>query len=156
MAKLVREVMLRDPLTVPADMPYLSLVHVFVAAEVGGLPVVDGGGRVLGLVTTQDLLRAVDQACDEDIDEDEDDDDDGSTTDERDAGAVLRALTAGDVAGSEILWVDEQAPIEKVAAEMRERGLHRALVGDERNLRGMLTAFYLLAAIEGAPVAGAR
>jgi CBS domain-containing protein len=168
MAKLVREVMLRDPLTVPADMPYLSLVHMFVAAEVGGVPVVDPGGRVVGLVTTQDLLRIVDQVCDEDLDEgepdhDEDDgvvragagEDDGDAGDgDREVGAILRSLTAGDVAGSDIYWVDEDAPIAPIVAEMRSRGLHRALVGREGQLRGMLTTFYLLAALEHAEAPG--
>jgi CBS domain-containing protein len=158
MAKLVRDVMLRNPPTVPADMPYLSLLHMFVAAEIGGVPVVDGAGRVQGLVTTQDLLRAVDQACDEDLDDDDvltdssspddGDHDDGDGGEQPDAGATLRALTAGDVAASEILWVDEDAPLEAVVAEMRARALHRALVGSAGDLRGMLTAFYLLAALE--------
>lgn len=158
MAKLVREVMLRDPLTVPADMPYLSLVHMFVAAEVAGVPVVDAGGKVVGLVTTQDLLRAVDQAFDEDLDSDEpegedlDGDGEADGLDERgeppDVGQVLRTLTAGDVAASEIYWVDEDAAIAAVAAEMRGRGLHRALVGRDGNLRGMLTSLYLLAALD--------
>jgi len=143
MTKVARDVMQGDALTVPADMEYLRLVHLFVVAEIGGAPVVDAGGRVIGVVTLHDLLRAVDQAFDDEVDADE-------PRGPRELGRALRSLTAGDLASQEVLWVDEETPLARVAGQMRRSGAHRVLVGKDGRLAGVLTTFDLLAALEGA------
>ena len=127
-----------DPLTVPTSMSFLPLLHLFVEAEIGSAPVVDADGLVVGLVSVQDLMRAVDQACDDDVDAGE----------PQGPRATLRSLTAGDLAGSEVLWVEPGAPIAGVAREMRRCGAHRALVGGHAKVAGVLTTFDLLAALE--------
>jgi len=52
----VRDVMTGDPLTVRTDTPFKDIVRTMDRHCVSGLPVVDDAGRVLGIVTTADLM----------------------------------------------------------------------------------------------------
>ena len=141
MTKVARDVMQPDPLSVPQDMAYLPLLHLFVEAEISSAPVVDAGGLVVGIVSIKDLMRAVDQAFDEDVDA-------GELQGNHELGESLRSLTARDVASRDVLWVDESTPIAEVAGAMRRRGAHRALVGGGGKAAGVLTTFDLLAEVE--------
>jgi CBS domain-containing protein len=53
---LVREVMTTDVLTFSTDMPIQEAMEALVERDVDGAPVVDDGGRVLGMVSTDDLI----------------------------------------------------------------------------------------------------
>jgi acetoin utilization protein AcuB len=55
----VARFMTRDVATVGTATPILDAAMLMVERKVGGLPVVDGSRRVLGLVTETDLLRAL-------------------------------------------------------------------------------------------------
>lgn len=52
----VRDVMLESPVTVPPEMLLRDLVDLFVAQSLQGVPVVDGAGKLLGIVTEGDLI----------------------------------------------------------------------------------------------------
>jgi len=134
---VARDLMHADPVTVPAAMPYLELQHLLVAAQINGVPVVDAAGAVVGIVTAADLLRAADQALDEDVDEGE----------PETIAARFEALTAGDLATREVIWVAPDMQIKRVAERMRADGIHRVLVGERGRLDGILTAFDLLQAV---------
>jgi CBS domain-containing protein len=54
---LVRNVMTPEVVTVAPDTPYQTVVDTLVDAKVSGAPVVDGAGRVVGVITEADLLR---------------------------------------------------------------------------------------------------
>jgi CBS domain-containing protein len=56
---LARDVMTRDVQTVFADLTVRDLIEKLRATRVSGFPVVDAGGRVLGLISQNDVLRAV-------------------------------------------------------------------------------------------------
>ena len=138
MATLARQLMQADPLTVGPDTPLSELLHLVVVARLGCVPVVDEGGAVIGLVSASDLLQAVDQINDEDVD-----------SDDAEAPEDLEHLTARDVATPDIVWVSPEMPVGRVARLMRREAIHRVLVGDGRKVAGILTAFDLLAAIDG-------
>ncbi len=55
---LVREVMTRSALSLPVDATTDEALHLLVGARVSCLPVVDDAGRVVGVVSESDLLRA--------------------------------------------------------------------------------------------------
>jgi CBS domain-containing protein len=55
----VRELMTPDPLTVGPGTPVETLVDLLVEKGINGVPVVDEAGRVLGMVTTGDLIHRV-------------------------------------------------------------------------------------------------
>lgn len=126
-----RDLMHANAVTVPAHEPLLEVLHLLVVAGIGGVPVVGKRGEVVGILSASDVLRAVEQVCDED----------------RDAGDSLQSLTAGDVATPDVIWVSPTASAAQVSRMMREEGIHRVLVGSSDSLAGILTSFDLLRAI---------
>jgi CBS domain-containing protein len=56
---LVREVMTRDVLTATADTPVDALGATMVKRRINRIPIVDAEGALLGIVTREDVLRAV-------------------------------------------------------------------------------------------------
>lgn len=60
-AALIRDVMIRSPMTVDAGAHVSTAAHLMVTHKVGCLPVIDGS-RLVGIVTEVDLLRLVEQA----------------------------------------------------------------------------------------------
>lgn len=57
--RLVREVMTRDVVSVSPDTPYRKIVDALVDRKISAVPVVDGDGRVAGVVSEADLLQKV-------------------------------------------------------------------------------------------------
>ena len=137
MSLLARQLVQSEPVTIAADRPLLEVVHLFVVAQIRGAPVVDERGAVRGMVSASDVLRAIDQIFDEDVDAGE----------ERDAAGGLARLVARDVATPAPIWVAPETPISEVARLMRREGVHEVLVGTGGRLEGILTAFDALAAI---------
>lgn len=123
-------------ITIPPGTPFLELQHLFVESQIDGAPVVDDRGAVIGVVSTTDLLRTVDQVCDEDID-----------AVPGELPERLSALTARDIATPEVVWVEPSTPVSEIARRMRAEGIHRVLVGAHGKLAGILTAFDLLRAV---------
>jgi CBS domain-containing protein len=60
MAALVRQVMTPDPVTVAPDAGVEDVVRLMREHELPGLPVVDGDGALVGIVTESDLVIADD------------------------------------------------------------------------------------------------
>jgi CBS domain-containing protein len=56
MAAVVRDIMDTDPATVRPETPVEQVVSTLRRHELPGLPVVDGEGRVLGMITEADLV----------------------------------------------------------------------------------------------------
>lgn len=54
----VREVMSKEVVSVGPDMPLAEAARIMIQRQIGCLPVVKGEGRLLGLLTETDLLRA--------------------------------------------------------------------------------------------------
>jgi len=53
--------MVERPITVGPDQPVVAAAQLMLQHKVGGLPVVDGSGRLIGILTESDLLRAFSQ-----------------------------------------------------------------------------------------------
>jgi CBS domain-containing protein len=137
MTLLARDLMQAKPITVSAQTPLLELQHLLVVAHISGVPVVGADGQVTGVVSATDVLSAIEQALDEDHDPGESDDLLGE----------LRAITAGDIATPEVVWVSPETPVAEVARMMRAEGIRRVLVGNGR-LEGILTAYDLLRTVD--------
>jgi CBS domain-containing protein len=56
MAQAVRDIMERDPATVRADDSIEDVIQLLRQHELPGVPVVDGDGRCIGIVTEADLV----------------------------------------------------------------------------------------------------
>lgn len=61
MATTARDVMQTSVLTVSPESPLLAVQQLFLEEGIGGAPVVDEAGQVVGVISTTDLLRAVDE-----------------------------------------------------------------------------------------------
>jgi CBS domain-containing protein len=61
MAEVVREIMDSSPAAVRVDAPVDEVVNVLRTHELPGLPVVDGDGRCVGIVTEADLVLPDDE-----------------------------------------------------------------------------------------------
>jgi CBS domain-containing membrane protein len=144
MPSTARDLMSPDPITIGYDMPVLQAQHLFVTLQISGAPVVDAGNRVMGVISSSDLLRIVDQVCDEDIDP-------MPTATADGLAERLSELLVGDVATPEVVWVAPETSVSNVAKLMRTEGIHRVLVGSSSRLEGILTAFDLLEALAGPP-----
>jgi len=135
--QLARDLMERNVLTIPANMAFADIVRLIVVAGIHGAPVIDEKGDIVGLISVMDLLRASDQAHDDEHDEGE-----GSAP-----GAQLGSATAMELATPESTWVSPETPAGEVARLMRDSGIHRVLVGTRGRLEGIVTAFDLLRAV---------
>ena len=54
---LVIDLMASDPIVVSPDVPVVKVAEVLVDYDIGGLPVVDESGRLVGVVSQTDLVR---------------------------------------------------------------------------------------------------
>lgn len=135
--QIARDLMQRNALTIPADMPFSEIVRLLVVAGIHGAPVLDAAGAVVGVISAMDLLRATDQAHDDERDDGED----------CDPVEQLRSTTAVVLASPLVTWVSPETPAGDVARLMRDEGLHRVLVGHDGRLEGIVTTFDLLRAV---------
>ena len=62
MAKLVREIMDSEPVTVGPDASVEEVVRTLDEHELPGVPVVDGSGKLVGIITENDLILRDEQA----------------------------------------------------------------------------------------------
>lgn len=53
---LVEQAMTADPVTVPPDMDVVDVAKIMVEKNIGGIPVVDESGDLVGIVTESDLI----------------------------------------------------------------------------------------------------
>ncbi len=135
MQLFARDLMERNVLTIPAAMSFRDIQHLFVVAGCHGAPVVDDAGNVLGIVSAMDLLRAADQANDEDRDPGEDE------------HLGVSTLTATELATPEPVWVELDASAFEIAQVMRREGIHRVLVRQDGKCVGIVSALDLCRAV---------
>lgn len=55
----VKDIMTRDPITVPPDYTVEETAQVLLEAKISGAPVVDNSGQVVGTITQTDLFRVL-------------------------------------------------------------------------------------------------
>jgi CBS domain-containing protein len=56
MPKTVDEVMSRDPIVVRAETPLKEAIQILAERRISGLPVVDSGGQLVGILSETDLM----------------------------------------------------------------------------------------------------
>ena len=64
MVRTARDVMQTYLISVNPETPLLEVHRLFVDEEINGAPVVDETGRLLGVISSVDLLRAVEEEHD--------------------------------------------------------------------------------------------
>jgi len=154
MAQTARDVMQSHVITLSPETPLLDVQRLFVEEEINGAPVVDDAGKILGIVSTRDLLRAADDEHDSAAsetryfrDELEFSGPDWSNAledfqDRLSRRSVSEVMTAGAVT------IPPGASVAEVAATMRRHRIHRVLVADGEVLQGIISSFDLVALLE--------
>lgn len=146
---LVREVMTRRVLTVEAHWSLAELKSFLLEHGISGAPVVDAAGKLVGVVSSTDLLRT--------------DDNETSTTggffstalDRPLAGEELRSLvvetesttSVGDVMTPVVFQVNEETPLDEAADTMVRGHIHRIVVTEKERVVGIVTALDLVRAL---------
>jgi CBS domain-containing protein len=136
------------------DATLLDAHRLLVEEEIHGAPVVDEEGAVVGVISTLDILRAVQE-------------------EHESAAAVpayyrefvpfsgpdwasgpedfqdrLSQLTVGDAMSESVVAVPPEASIPEVARLLRQNRIHRVLVVDEDQLLGIISTYDLVALLE--------
>jgi CBS domain-containing protein len=150
-----RDLMEPDPITVSPETPLVGVHQLFVEEEINGAPVVDDSGKVLGVISSLDLLRAVQDEYGRGVATGpaylreelpySGPDWAGAPQDFQDR---LGQLTAMDAAIPDVVTVGPDATLAQVASTMRRERIHRVFVVEDGRLLGILTTFDLLRALE--------
>jgi CBS domain-containing protein len=119
----VADVMSFDPIVVRADAPIEEAEDLLEANRVSGLPVVDGSGALVGVISQTDLLRLAHHSI----------------------GDILRSrpdgLRVGEVMTSPPLTVPMTASLVEAARVMHDAHVHRLVaLDDEDDPVGVLSA----------------
>ena len=140
-----RDLMTRDPVTLPPDTPLALVARTLGERGFSGAPVVAADGTLLGMVTESDLIRRL--AAPEDAPR--------SwlrrffTPAGRQAAEFARThgSTAQDVMTSALVTAEEDTPIERIAKAMEERGIRRVPVVRDGKLVGIVSRADLIRAL---------
>jgi CBS domain-containing protein len=156
-----RDVMQTNPITVSPDASLTQAHRLFAEEEISGAPVVDDDGRVVGVVSSTDLIRAIPEELDEgsasrpaDFQEDEPylDGDEARVLDELVDPLPERKIS--EVMTRDLISVTSDTPVTDVARVMRNGHIHRVLVIDDGVLHGIITTFDLIQLLESSTQVG--
>ncbi|HVP29714.1 MAG TPA: CBS domain-containing protein [Myxococcota bacterium] len=154
MAVLARDVMETQVVTIDANASLLDAYRLFVEEDISGAPVVDEDGRVMGVLSVRDLLRATEEERDTALvqttyfrDLAEFSGPDWGTTTE-DFQDRMSERTVADVMTPGAIVVSPDATIPEVASTLRRRHVHRVLVAEDERLLGLISTFDLVALLE--------
>jgi CBS domain-containing protein len=154
MTTTAADLMTRSVLSVGPDTPLLEVYRLFVNEQIHGAPVMDEEERLIGVISSSDLLRAIEDERDtavassdylRDLLEFSGPDWGRGLTDFQDR---LAQLTVADVMTAAVLSVQSDTPISEVARLLRQHGVHRAWVEEKGRLCGVISTFDLLPLVE--------
>ncbi|MCX4673002.1 CBS domain-containing protein [Streptomyces sp. NBC_01381] len=114
----VSDVMTHTVIAVGRDAPFKEIVELFDQWKVSALPVLEGEGRVIGVVSEADLLAKEEQR-----------DTDGSVGEPVER-AKADAVTAGELMSAPVVTVHADAPLAEAARIMARRRVKRLPVTD--------------------------
>ncbi len=173
MKRHVEEIMQTRVVTVTPDTSVRELLRRMVDSQISGLPVVSEEGEILGVVSTTDVVRLGAEAADappgklsweplavppEELDEESvtpffaGSEDWGFPTPDQ-ARAVQEGIfddySVSDIMTPAAFTVHPRDTVESVAKFLLQGRIHRALVVEDEQLRGIVTTFDLLRALVG-------
>lgn len=152
----VRSVMTDSVVSVSPEASLLDVLRLFVEENIHGAPVIDEDGRLQGVITTSDLLRAQEEEHDtasatsnyfRDLLEFSAPDWTGDLIDFQDR---LAQRSVAEVMTEHFVSVPPDAPVADAARCLRENQIHRVWVDDAGRLCGVVSALDLMPVIEDA------
>jgi len=149
-----RELMQDHVVTVAPETPLLDVYRLFSEEQIGAAPVVDEAEEVVGVVSTADLVRALDAERDtawvdtnyfRDVVPYSSPDWDNVPEDLQNRWEHLRvsdAMTRG------LVTVAPEASAAEVAQTLRKNRLHHVFIVEDGRLRGVISTYDLLELVE--------
>jgi CBS domain-containing protein len=183
---LVRDIMQRDLVTVSADMTARNLARLLADEEITGVPVVDANDRLVGVVSSSDLVRlaadesgvdvrshalgvAMDPTVDSDPDAEEPEEPDpygfflpeDSPFGRRGAlewwpDSEFDSVVVRDIMTPITFSVEPDMPVPELCAFLVRGRIHRAVVVEDGRLLGIVTSADVLRAVAEERLAVAR
>ncbi len=154
MSKTARDVMQTGVVTLSPDAPLHVAQQVFYDEGIHGAPVVDDTGRVVGVLSSSDVLRAVLEAKDVEPSEpgtyrsDLDDALGAWHMAPDDFKERVRDAVVSEYMTESSVEVAPGTAIPELARTMRENGIHRVLVVEDGALLGIVSTFDLVSLLE--------
>jgi CBS domain-containing protein len=154
MLETARDVMQTHVVALSPDDPMYVAQRLFYEEGIHGAPVVDEGGTVIGMLTSTDILRALTEAKEVAPVEP------GIYRDDLDAigggwGIApddfkerVRDAVVSEYMTEDLVHVAPDMPIPALARTMRENQIHRVLVLEDGNVRGIVSTFDLVQLLE--------
>lgn len=151
--RTARDVMQKDVITISPETSLGDAQRLFVEESIGGCPVVDDRNIVVGVISSTDLLRAVNDERDTAVAETRYYRDDlafssPDWSDLEDFQDRLAELQVSDAMTPGSLLVDIDAPIPDVARTFRQHRVHRVLVVEGDALAGIISTLDLVGLLE--------
>ena len=123
MSLLASDVMISDVVVVTESTPLKEVAKIFVDRKITGAPVVSGAGELVGVISETDIIRK-------------------STS----IGAWSPS-TAGQIMTKPPVAVDPDTTLQRVCELMYNRRIHRVVVAEGSQIRGIITTMDILRAI---------
>lgn len=170
MGRYVEDIMQREVVTVTPETSVRELLKRLVGAQISGVPVVTADGEIVGVVSTTDVVRlgagekeinAGDMSWEPLVLPDEEYEADSTapffmvsedwrypTENQTQAlpEGVFDGYTVSDIMTAAVFTVKPKDTVEEVGKFLLQGRIHRALVVEDNQLRGIVTAFDLLKA----------
>ena len=154
MSETARDVMQTQVVALAPHDPLHVAQRLFYEEGIHGAPVVDDRGAVVGVLTSTDILRAVTESVEIAPSEpaffthDLDCAIGGWTMAPDDFRERVQDVVVSDYMTETLVHVGPEMPIPEVARMLRENHIHRVLVLEDGNLRGIVSTFDLVALLE--------
>ena len=154
MNKTAKDIMQTQVVTLSPNDRLHIVQRLFYEEGIHGAPVVDEQGRVMGIITSTDILRAAAEADQVDATEPSyfRDDQDLSLFSWRnmpeDFKERLQDVVVSDFMTEGVVQVAPETPVRDVARTLRENKIHRLLVVDGGALCGIVSTYDLVSLLE--------
>ena len=142
---LARDLMTPDVVTVPPETPVMAMARLLADRGISAVPVVDGQGKVLGIVTEADLIRRL--AGEEDKPASWFASLFADPASQAERFARTHGVTAKDLMTEKVVTVAPDTTAAHVAQMMEKQGIRRVVVVEGEKLKGIVSRADLLRAL---------
>jgi CBS domain-containing protein len=146
---LARDLMTPDVVTVPPETPVMAMARLLSDRGISAVPVVDGKGKVLGIVTEADLIRRL--AGEEDNPASWFGALFADPASQAERYARTHGVTAQDLMTEKVVSVSPDTAAAHVAQMMERQNIRRVVVVENDKLKGIVSRADLLRALVAPP-----
>ena len=147
-----RDIMTTNVVSVSPETDIAEAVRLMLERQISGVPVIDDSGRLAGILTEGDLMRRAELATGRQswwINP--------TSSPEQEAKAYVKAhgLKVKDVMTKEVVTINEQEPLDRIAMVFEERGIKRTPVMRSGKIVGIVSRANLLRSLAAKKISDA-